>query len=79
MQDLSGDCTGEAARESERMKRIPFVIWLLCYPVADTVTMYLAYLCGRVYPDWVWTASATMNFCIWTGVAFILWNDRSEL
>jgi uncharacterized membrane protein YhaH (DUF805 family) len=58
------------------MRRLPFVIWMLCWPLVGVLSNLAEHSEGLNYSEDVRGLSALISLAIWALVAVLLWRDR---
>lgn len=58
----------------DEMEILCFVLWMIGYPFASSITGYLAFLSGRTYSYNVRVISALLNISIWFYVGSLIWS-----
>jgi hypothetical protein len=56
------------------MENLPFVIWLIGYPLVNTLSLYSAYLRGEEYDEGTKFLGAVTIIVIWVYVATLLYH-----
>ena len=60
------------------MKNLPFVLWMLGFPVLWSMSDYLAFLQGKTYPDVVVGIGGAIMLAIWTFVGSKLYEKEKK-
>lgn len=58
----------------DEMEMLCFVLWMIGYPFASSITGYIAFISGRTYSDNVRFVSALLNIVIWFYVGSLIWS-----
>lgn len=59
------------------MKRLPFSLWLMFYPLSVAIQDHLSFLQGKTYSQATITTSLVITFVIWICIALLLWADSN--
>src|SRR4051812_10480516 len=63
----------QEASPPQEMNNFPFVLWLLGFPLVDSIGNYLHWKRGRRYSDEVECLSTVIELVIWISVAHFLY------
>ena len=55
------------------MEHLPFVLWVLVYPLVTKLVNYIDYLSGRTYSETVRTWSALISLFIWITIGYLVY------
>jgi hypothetical protein len=63
-------------QEGEKMKNLPFVLWMLGYPAINTWSEHFP--TGKTYSDGVEAVAAIIIVVIWVGVGKLLYEPKDK-
>ena len=55
------------------MEHLDFVLWMVGYPIASSISNWLGYLSGRKYSDAVHGIAALISISVWVYVGYLLY------
>lgn len=56
------------------MDNLPFVIWMIGYPLVNTLSLYFAHLRGEEYSEGTKFLGAVITLVVWVYVATLLYH-----
>ena len=61
------------------MKNLSFVLWVIFWPVADTVASYLDFLIhGKCEDEMVYLVAAFISLVLWISIAALVYEKKGE-
>ena len=60
------------------MKNLPFVVWMLGFPLFSSVSDYLTFLQGKIYSDTVEAIMTLISLIIWGFVGYKLYEPHKN-
>ena len=59
-----------------KMNKLPFVLWMLGWPLITEISYYLIYLKGYVYSSEAELTTALLNYAVWIIIGIISYERK---